>query len=219
MTANIEEPLPLADVALAINLSLRQLGRLFNRYFSKNSTQYYMNLCVCVGPGSCSCTPASPSCRSRRHLVFTPLRISARRIAKLFGHPPSDERRRLLKSSSAEASRNPASRSPVARWRLWSDVQRPAEPMALSPGGRLWVRHRFLNSLVEIGRQRSAICVGRCAPPTSPRRRYRGAAALIEVRCSDDLRQLVQSRRAGAAMAGDQFRGAMQAHSKSRPTL
>ena len=81
MTANIEEPLPLADVALAINLSLRQLGRLFNRYFSKNSTQYYMNLCVCVGPGSCSCTPASPSCRSRRHLVFTPLRISARRIA------------------------------------------------------------------------------------------------------------------------------------------
>ncbi len=44
MAANIEEPLPLSELASAVGLSLRQLERLFHRYFKLNPAQYYMNL-------------------------------------------------------------------------------------------------------------------------------------------------------------------------------
>ena len=114
MAANIEKPLPLVDVASAINLSLRQLGRLFNRYFSMNPVQYYMNLRLR---------------RARELLMHTSLPVMQIAMASgfhssshfckayrdLFGHPPSDERRRLVKTTSAEGSLNPVSRSPVAQ--------------------------------------------------------------------------------------------------------
>lgn len=44
MAANLEEPLSLQELADAIALSLRQLERLFQRYFSMGPAQYYMNL-------------------------------------------------------------------------------------------------------------------------------------------------------------------------------
>lgn len=44
MAANIEEPLTLLELAQAVALSLRQLERLFQRYFSMGPAQYYMNL-------------------------------------------------------------------------------------------------------------------------------------------------------------------------------
>ncbi len=44
MAANIEEPLTLVELADAISLSLRQLERLFHRYFNMGPAQYYMNL-------------------------------------------------------------------------------------------------------------------------------------------------------------------------------
>lgn len=104
MAANIEEPLPLADVASAINLSLRQLGRLFNRYFSMNPAQYYMNLRLR---------------RARELLMHTSLPVMQITMASgfhssshfckayrdLFGHPPSDERRRFVKATSTEPTR------------------------------------------------------------------------------------------------------------------
>jgi AraC family transcriptional regulator, glycine betaine-responsive activator len=43
MAANIEEPLPMAEIAGAIHLSLRQLERLFRRYHAMSPAQYYMN--------------------------------------------------------------------------------------------------------------------------------------------------------------------------------
>ncbi len=44
MAANIEEPLSLVELADAIALSLRQLERLFHRYYGINPAQYYLNL-------------------------------------------------------------------------------------------------------------------------------------------------------------------------------
>jgi transcriptional regulator GlxA family with amidase domain len=44
MAANIEEPLLMADVASVVQISLRQLERLFQRYFQMNPAQYYMGL-------------------------------------------------------------------------------------------------------------------------------------------------------------------------------
>jgi transcriptional regulator GlxA family with amidase domain len=44
MSANIEEPLPLQEIADAIHISLRQLERLFHRYLTAKPAQYYMNL-------------------------------------------------------------------------------------------------------------------------------------------------------------------------------
>lgn len=44
MAANIEDPLPLADVAAAVGVSLRHLERLFLRYHDTGPAQYYMNV-------------------------------------------------------------------------------------------------------------------------------------------------------------------------------
>lgn len=93
MAANIEEPLPLQDIAVAVAISLRQLERLFHRYFSMNPAQYYMNLRLR---------------RARELLMHSSVPIMQITIAcgfqssshfckayrALFGHPPSEERRR-----------------------------------------------------------------------------------------------------------------------------
>ena len=112
MAANIEEPLSLSNVASAINLSLRQLGRLFNRYFSMNPAQYYMNLRLR---------------RARELLMHTSLPVmqitmacgfhSSSHFCKayrdLFGHPPSDERRRFVKATPAKVWATPVPDSPA----------------------------------------------------------------------------------------------------------
>lgn len=92
MAANIEEPLPLAELAAVIHVSLRQLERLFHRYFSMNPAQYYMNLRlrraqellthssmpVMQVTVACGFQSASHFCKAYR---------------SLFGHSPSEERR------------------------------------------------------------------------------------------------------------------------------
>lgn len=114
MAANIEEPLPLAEVASAINISLRQLGRLFHRYFSMNPAQYYMNLRLR---------------RARELLRHSSLPIMQVTMASgfhssshfckayrnLFGHPPSDERRRFVEATSAGGARASALDGPVTQ--------------------------------------------------------------------------------------------------------
>lgn len=104
MAANIEEPLPLVEVASAVNLSLRQLGRLFNRYFSMNPAQYYLNLRLR---------------RARELLMHSSMPVMQITMASgfhssshfckayrnLFGHPPSDERRRFAEGKPGETSR------------------------------------------------------------------------------------------------------------------
>ena len=44
MAANIEEPLPLSEIADAAGISLRQLERLFHRYYKVTPAQHYLTL-------------------------------------------------------------------------------------------------------------------------------------------------------------------------------
>lgn len=115
MAASIEEPLPLVAVADEIGLSLRQLERLFDRYFSMSPAQYYKNLRLR---------------RARELLTHTTMPIMQITIAsgfassshfckayrQLFGHPPSDERRVGIAAAStaAAAAAVPSAGSPVA---------------------------------------------------------------------------------------------------------
>lgn len=108
MAANIEEPLPLAELAGVINVSLRQLERLFHRYFSMNPAQYYMNLRlrraqellthssmpIMQVTVACGFQSASHFCKAYRGL---------------FGHSPSEERRNPSGNTTpARASSRPA---------------------------------------------------------------------------------------------------------------
>lgn len=100
MAANIEEPLPLADVADAIHISLRQLGRLFQRYFSMNPAQYYMNLRLrrareLLRHSSLQIMQITMACGFQSSSHF------CKAYRSLFGHPPSDERRRFQAGSAA----------------------------------------------------------------------------------------------------------------------
>ena len=115
MAANIEEPVPLAEVAAAIQMSLRQLERLFHRYFSMAPAQYYMNLRLR---------------RARELLMHSSLPIMQITIAcgfqssshfckayrNLFSHPPSDERRRhLAAGAKTRSTKAPLLDAPVAK--------------------------------------------------------------------------------------------------------
>lgn len=108
MAANIEEPLPLAELAGVIQVSLRQLERLFHRYFSMNPAQYYMNLRlrraqellthssmpIMQVTVACGFQSASHFCKAYRGL---------------FGHSPSEERRNPSGNTTpARASSRPA---------------------------------------------------------------------------------------------------------------
>jgi transcriptional regulator GlxA family with amidase domain len=95
MAANIEEPLPLAELASAINLSLRQLERLFHRYFSQNPTQYYMNLRLCraqeqLTHSSMAIMQVTVACGFQSSSHF------CKAYRSLFGRSPSEERRRHI---------------------------------------------------------------------------------------------------------------------------
>jgi len=117
MAARIEEPLPLAELARAVALSLRQLERLFHRYFSMNPAQYYMNLRLH---------------RAQELLTHSSLRIMQITVAcgfqssshfckayrSLFGHSPSEERRRHIGGAKPHAATWRASPSAARRVRL-----------------------------------------------------------------------------------------------------
>lgn len=92
MEANIEEPIPLDDVARHIGISRRQLERLFRRYLNMAPTRYYLNLRLT---------------RARQYLLQTSLSIAdiatacgfvsgphfSKCYRHLFGSAPSHERR------------------------------------------------------------------------------------------------------------------------------
>jgi len=93
MAANIEDPLPLAELASAIGLSLRQLERLFHRYFSINPAQYYMNLRLrraqeLLTHSSQPIMQVTVACGFQSSSHF------CKAYRSLFGHAPSEERRR-----------------------------------------------------------------------------------------------------------------------------
>lgn len=99
MSANVEEALPVVEVAAAVGLSLRQLERLFHRYHDLSPAQYYIGLRLS---------------RARELLMHSSLPVMQVTIAcgfqssshfckayrSQFGYPPSDERRRRLPRSS-----------------------------------------------------------------------------------------------------------------------
>jgi transcriptional regulator GlxA family with amidase domain len=95
MAANIEDPLPLAELAGAVGLSLRQLERLFHRYFSINPAQYYMNLRLrraqeLLTHSSHPIMQVTVACGFQSSSHF------CKAYRSLFGHAPSEERRRKV---------------------------------------------------------------------------------------------------------------------------
>lgn len=93
MAANIEEPLPLTELASAIALSLRQMERLFLRYFSMNPAQYYMNLRLrraqeLLTHSSMPIMQVTVACGFQSSSHF------CKAYRSLYGHAPSEERRR-----------------------------------------------------------------------------------------------------------------------------
>jgi len=93
MEANLEEPMSLDELSAAVNLSRRQLERLFQKYLHSVPTRYYLDLRLY---------------KARQLLLQTPMSVvdvaiasgfvSAPHFSKcyrdFFGKPPRDERRR-----------------------------------------------------------------------------------------------------------------------------
>ena len=102
MAANIEEPLPLGELASAVGLSLRQLERLFHRYFKLNPAQYYMNLRLrraqeLLTHSSLLIMEVTVACGFQSSSHF------CKAYKSLFGHSPSEERR--LHTASTQTRR------------------------------------------------------------------------------------------------------------------
>jgi transcriptional regulator GlxA family with amidase domain len=92
MAANIEEPLPMAELARAVGLSLRQMERVFHRYFSMNPAQYYMNLRLrraqeLLTHSSMPIMGVTVACGFQSSSHF------CKAYRSLFGRSPSEERR------------------------------------------------------------------------------------------------------------------------------
>lgn len=109
MAANIEEPLSLIELAGLVGLSLRQLERLFNRYFSMNPAQYYMNLRLrraqeLLTHSSQPIMQVTVACGFQSSSHF------CKAYRSLFGHAPSDERRQ--QADKAGAGRATVAKSP-----------------------------------------------------------------------------------------------------------
>lgn len=118
MAASIEEPLPLVELASAVALSLRQLERLFHRYFNMNPAQYYMNLRLrraqeLLTHSSLLIMQVTVACGFQSSSHF------CKAYRSLFGHSPSEERRRHAgtadpRTPTWRASPRPAQLEPVA---------------------------------------------------------------------------------------------------------
>jgi len=107
MAANIEEPLPLSELASAVGLSLRQLERLFHRYFKLNPAQYYMNLRLrraqeLLTHSSLLIMQVTVACGFQSSSHF------CKAYRSLFGHSPSEERRRHAAAAQPAARRSAA---------------------------------------------------------------------------------------------------------------
>ncbi len=95
MSANIEEPLSVQEIADAIDISLRQLERLFHRYHDMNPAQYYMNLRLRRAHELLTQT-SLPIMQITIACGFQSASHFCRAYRSLFSHPPSEERRRLI---------------------------------------------------------------------------------------------------------------------------
>jgi transcriptional regulator GlxA family with amidase domain len=100
MSANIEEPLSLQEIANAIHLSLRQLERLFHRYHNLNPAQYYMNLRLRRAQELLTHS-AMPIMQITIACGFQSSSHFCKAYRNLFGHPPSEERRQSIGASTA----------------------------------------------------------------------------------------------------------------------
>lgn len=103
MVANIEEPLPLAEVATAVEISLRQLERLFHRYFSTAPAQYYMNLRL-RRARELLMHSSAPIMQITIATGFQSSSHFCKAFRSHFGHSPSAERRSHLGSGDRKTA-------------------------------------------------------------------------------------------------------------------
>jgi transcriptional regulator GlxA family with amidase domain len=92
MAANIEEPLTLGEVADAAGISLRQLERLFHRYYNVTPAQYYLTLRLRRARELLAHTSA-PIMHVTVACGFQTASHFCKAYRALFGHSPSDHRR------------------------------------------------------------------------------------------------------------------------------
>lgn len=92
MEANVEEPLPLAEIATLAKVSRRQLERLFNRYVGSTPTQYYVSLRL-KRARSLLLQSALPIMDIANICGFQNLSYFSKCYRQNFGHAPSAERR------------------------------------------------------------------------------------------------------------------------------
>ena len=92
MEANLEEPLPLPDIAGAVGLSTRQLERLFKKHLSRTPSRYYRELrlhharlMLMQGSASILSVALAAGFVSASHF--------SRRYREYFGRTPREERR------------------------------------------------------------------------------------------------------------------------------
>lgn len=104
MAANIDEPLPLQEIADAIRISLRQLERLFQGYLSARPARYYMNLRLRRARELLMLSSA-PIMQITLACGFQSPSHFSKAYRAMFGHAPSRERRR----TEVGAAKDPAS--------------------------------------------------------------------------------------------------------------
>jgi len=92
MAANIEEPLPLSEIADATGVSLRQLERLFHRYHDVTPAQYYLALRLRRARELLAHTSA-PIMQITVACGFQTASHFCKAYRVQFGHSPSDHRR------------------------------------------------------------------------------------------------------------------------------
>ena len=92
MAANIEEPLPLSEVAGMVGVSLRQLERLFHRYHNVTPAQHYLALRLRRAREMLAHTSA-PIMQITIACGFQTASHFCKAYRAQFGHPPSDHRR------------------------------------------------------------------------------------------------------------------------------
>jgi transcriptional regulator GlxA family with amidase domain len=92
MAANIEEPLTLSEIADAAGISLRQLERLFHRYYNVTPAQHYLALRLRRARELLSHTSA-PIMQITVACGFQTASHFCKAYRALFGHSPSEHRR------------------------------------------------------------------------------------------------------------------------------
>jgi transcriptional regulator GlxA family with amidase domain len=115
MAANIEEPLPLSEIADATGVSLRQLERLFHRYNDVTPAQHYLALRLRRARELLAHTSA-PIMQITVACGFQTASHFCKAYRAQFGHSPSDHRRQGGKQGLVhlDAAQQPAARKPRA---------------------------------------------------------------------------------------------------------